>query len=66
MGCSYSEEKLDEFDGVSNPMGTACSSCYSCECEHWDNCPDDCDEEDRNNHDCRKWQYFLDPYEAVP
>jgi hypothetical protein len=43
--CPYSEEKLDEFQDVANPMGPACRECSDCQCIHWDgDCP--CDRED--------------------
>lgn len=64
MSCPYSEEELQKWDGVSNPMGKPCQSCYQCDCEHWGDCPDDCDEEDRQKHDCRKWQEELEPVPA--
>lgn len=40
MGCPYSEESLQEFDGVSNPMGDACYDCSDTDCEHYSG-PDD-------------------------
>jgi len=33
--CPYSEEDLQEWDSVANPMGDACYTCNECECEHW-------------------------------
>jgi hypothetical protein len=54
MGCAYSDEKLQEFDSVANPMGPACRDCTDCICEHWDGvCPcslvdsEDCYDPDR-------------------
>ena len=32
--CPYSDEELDYWDGVSNPMGDACNDCLNYECEH--------------------------------
>jgi len=32
--CPFSEEELDEFDGVSNPMGDYCNDCENTDCEH--------------------------------
>ena len=55
MSCPYSEEELEKWDGVSNPMGQACNNCYKCECEHWFWCPDDCDIEVRINRECKSW-----------
>jgi len=66
MSCPYTEEELERWEDVANPMGPPCSSCYDCECIHWQNCPDDCDAEDRQNRNCRKWEYFPDPYDAAP
>ena len=37
MSCPYSDEKLEYWDGVSNPMGQACYSCEDWECEHNEN-----------------------------
>ena len=34
MGCPYSSEELDYWDGVYNPMGDACNECGEWECEH--------------------------------
>ena len=34
MGCPYSSEVLDYWDGVCNPMGEACYSCEEEDCEH--------------------------------
>lgn len=62
MSCPYGDDELQEWDGVANPMGVECNNCYECECEHWVGCHDDCDTEDRMNHDCRMWQPELDPY----
>jgi len=45
MSCPYSDEELQKWDGVSNPMGPECSRCYNCECEHW---AGDCFECDRS------------------
>ena len=35
MGCPYSDEELEKWDSVCNPMGPACSECNDCECDHW-------------------------------
>jgi len=32
--CPYSDEVLDKWDGVSNPMGRACNNCENYDCEH--------------------------------
>ncbi len=32
--CPYSEEELQKWDSVSNPMGEACSDCTEYDCEH--------------------------------
>lgn len=34
MGCSYSSEELDYWDGCTNPMGEDCDDCGEWECEH--------------------------------
>lgn len=34
MSCPYSDEELDYWDGVYNPMGRACYTCEWYECEH--------------------------------
>ena len=34
MGCPYSSEELDYWDGVSNPMGDSCTDCEEYNCEH--------------------------------
>ncbi len=42
MGCRYTDEQLQEWDGVANPMGEACRNCRECTCSHWDgDCPCD-------------------------
>lgn len=47
MSCPYSDEELQEWDGVANPMGQACRECYECTCEHYDgDCPCDLPIED--------------------
>ena len=33
--CPYSEEELQEWDSVANPIGDACFTCDECDCEHW-------------------------------
>jgi hypothetical protein len=44
MGCPYSEEELQEWDSVANPMGDACFDCEDCDCEHWaGSCDESCD-----------------------
>lgn len=35
MSCPYSDEELQEWDSVCNPMGDACSMCQDCDCDHW-------------------------------
>lgn len=35
MSCPYSDEELDYWDGVCNPMGDACYECGEWECEHY-------------------------------
>ena len=35
MSCPYSEEELQVWDSVANPMGEACYHCFECDCEHW-------------------------------
>lgn len=45
MSCPYSEEELERY-GVCNPMGSACSDCGECECEHWVGSCEDCDRVD--------------------
>lgn len=32
--CPYSDESLEQFDSVANPMGDACDDCEDFECEH--------------------------------
>jgi hypothetical protein len=32
--CPYSDDELDKWDGVNNPMGVACNDCGEYECEH--------------------------------
>ena len=32
--CPYSEEELEKWDSVSNPMGRACLGCENYDCEH--------------------------------
>lgn len=34
MSCPYTDDELEYFDGVSNPMGDACRDCDNFECEH--------------------------------
>lgn len=34
MSCPYSDDDLEMFDGVSNPMGSACYECADFDCEH--------------------------------
>lgn len=34
MGCPYSDEELQKWDSVTNPMGPACSDCEDYDCEH--------------------------------
>ncbi len=34
MSCPYSEQDLELWDGVYNPMGDACDECENYECEH--------------------------------
>jgi len=41
MSCPYSEEDLDYWDGVANPMGEACNDCQDYDCDHNPNTPDD-------------------------
>lgn len=47
MSCPYSEEELQEWDSVCNPMGDACYTCDECGCDHWAgtclNCPHPCE-----------------------
>jgi hypothetical protein len=43
MSCPYSDEELQKWDSVTNPMGDACYTCQDCHCEHWaGTCSDDC------------------------
>jgi hypothetical protein len=51
LNCPYSDVELDYWDGVSNPMGSACNECEEYECEHNPN-PDPS-------------YYEPDPYEGV-
>ena len=37
MSCPYSDEELDFWDSVANPIGNACFDCDDLECEHNDN-----------------------------
>jgi hypothetical protein len=37
MSCPYSDEELQEWDGVTNPMGAPCYSCEDWDCEHNEN-----------------------------
>jgi hypothetical protein len=32
--CPYSDEELEYWNGVCNPMGDACNGCQDYECEH--------------------------------
>jgi len=32
--CPYSDEELQEWDSVTNPMGSACDDCPNLDCEH--------------------------------
>ena len=32
--CPYSDEELEYWDGVSNPMGSECNDCEEYDCEH--------------------------------
>lgn len=46
----YSEDTLQYWDSVANPIGKYCYECDDCYCEHWhgdhsDGCPN-------NNPDC--------------
>lgn len=34
MSCPYSDEELQYWDSVCNPMGQSCYSCEEYECEH--------------------------------
>jgi len=34
MGCPYTDEQLQFWDGVTNPMGEACHDCEDYDCEH--------------------------------
>ena len=34
MGCPYSEGELENWEGVDNPMGKACSACLEYDCGH--------------------------------
>ena len=34
MGCPYSAEELEFWDGCTNPMGPECDECGEWECEH--------------------------------
>ena len=45
MSCPYSDEDLERFDSVSNPMGKECYTCEDFDCEHNENDdnPDRCD-----------------------
>lgn len=45
MSCPFSEFELDMFDGVVNPMGEPCNTCYDYECEH------------NNNEDNPEWLF---------
>jgi len=48
MSCPYSEEQLQLFDSVANPIGDACRTCDECDCEHWEgSCPEDCQKTDK-------------------
>jgi hypothetical protein len=52
----YSEDELQEWDSVCNPMGDACYQCDECECDHWAGdhtagCP-------HMNPDCLGEEYF--------
>jgi hypothetical protein len=35
MGCPYSEEELQKYDSVNNPIGEVCDFCDDCDCDHW-------------------------------
>lgn len=32
--CPYSDDLLDKWDSVANPIGNACNDCTQYECEH--------------------------------
>lgn len=34
MRCPWSDEELEYWDGVSNPMGSECNECEVWDCEH--------------------------------
>lgn len=59
MSCPYSEEELQEWDSVANPMGEACSTCKDCDCEHWVGSCEDCE-----NYE--KWPECGGPYREDP
>ena len=37
MSCPYSDEELEYWDSVSNPMGDECYTCEDWDCEHNEN-----------------------------
>ena len=38
MSCRWSDEELEYWDGVTNPMGMECNECAEWDCEHNCNC----------------------------
>ncbi len=58
MSCPYSDEELQKWDSVCNPMGPACRDCDECECEHWASSCSDC--EHMGSRDNCLYQYYED------
>jgi len=59
LRCPYSEEELQEWDSVCNPMGDACFTCEDCDCDHW---AGDCEGCDRTE----KWAECGGPWRPDP
>jgi len=37
MGCYYTDDELQKYDGIANPIGKACYNCDELQCEHNEN-----------------------------
>ena len=62
--CPYSEEALQEWDSVANPMGDACFTCDNCDCVHWFGSCEGC-EKHWKWHECGGMDYHpSDDYPA--
>ncbi len=50
--CPYSDEELEKWDSVTNPLGDACHVCDNCYCEHWSGTEHSCIGGDCGRMDC--------------